>query len=150
MADTFTNLIYHVVFSTKNRADLIKKELQSDISSYIGGILREINGVLLETGVMPDHIHILMKLNATKPISDAMRLIKANSSKWINEKRMTNTTFQWQSGYSAFTVSESQIPTVRNYLKRQKEHHRKFSFKEEYLKLLKKHNITFDERYIYD
>lgn len=108
MAGTYTNLLYHLVFSTKQRLSLITKELQPDLYSYIGGIIRGEGGTLLEIGGMPDHVHLLAKFKPTGSISDMLKVIKAGSSKWINEEQFKMRKFGWQDGYAAFTVSESQ------------------------------------------
>ena len=151
MANTFTSLTYHIVFSTKNRKPKIRKEFESDLYRYIAGIIRENNGQLLEIGGVDDHIHILTGIRPTIAVSDLVRLIKANSSKWIKEEYANPFhPFGWQTGYSAFTVSESQCEFVREYIRHQKKHHRKVSFRDEYLALLQKHKIEYDEQFVFD
>src|SRR5438552_5811028 len=150
MPSTYTNLLYHVVFSTKERRPFITPGLRDELYSYIGGIIRGEKGTQLEIGGMPDHLHLLVKLPATLSISEALRLIKANSSKWANEQRDLVRSFAWQTGYSAFTVSESQVPAVRRYIQRQEAHHRKKTFKQELVTLLQKNRIEFDRRYLWD
>jgi len=150
MASTLTNLLYHIVYSTKYRHNLIVPPLQEELFPYIGGIIRENRGTLLEIGGMPDHIHLLARLSPTIAVSDMLRLIKTNSSKWVNERPAAAGRFEWQTGYAAFSVSESQVPTVRQYIQRQREHHRERTFREEFLGLLRKHNIDFDERYLFE
>src|SRR5438046_1372234 len=112
----FTNLLFHIVFSTKDSAALITAEIQQELFNYIGGILREQGGVLLEIGAVSDHIHLPVKIKAEQSVSEIVRLVKANSSKWLNEKDGRQMRFEWQSGYGAFTVSESQIGPVRKYI----------------------------------
>ena len=149
MAGTFTNLLFHIVFSTRDRAPLIRPELRQEMFNYIGGIVRAEGGVLLEVGAMDDHIHLLVKIRADQAVAEMVRLIKANSSKWVNEKPGRTERFEWQSGYGAFTVSESQLPVVRKYILAQEEHHRGRSFQEEFVEMLNRHGLKFDEKYIW-
>jgi len=149
MANTFTNLLFHIVYSTKYRKPLITSSWQDEMYGYIGGIIRAEKGILLAAGGMADHIHLLAKLPPTIAVSDMLQLIKANSSKWASERDDVRY-FEWQRGYAAFSVSESRVPSVREYIQHQGEHHRTLSFKEEYLAMLRKHNIEFDERYVFD
>jgi putative transposase len=145
MRDTYTKLNYHIVFSTKNRASLITKAVQDDLYGYIGGILRGNGGVLLVAGGMPDHIHLLAGWGTTTSVAKMLQLIKTNSSKWMNDRPgVTARSFAWQAGYAAFSVSASQIPQVRKYILNQEEHHRKMSFREELVELLKRHGIPYD------
>ena len=151
MPGTFTNLLYHLVFSTKERLPLIGESFQEELYKYMGGIIRGEGGVLLEIGGIADHVHLLAKLKPTIAVSDMLRLLKANSSKWINdEQKVKQRKFGWQDGYAAFTVSESQAPRVVRYIRSQEAHHRKLDFKEELIALLKKHRIEYDERYLWD
>ena len=150
MAGTFTNLLYHIVFSTKLRQPLIVTTLQEELYKYMGGIIRGEGGTLLEIGGMPDHVHLLTRFKADKSVSHMLQLIKANSSKWANERPEQNSRFAWQTGYAAFSVSESQVGVVRDYVRRQEEHHRRSSFQKELLVLLEKHEIEYDERYLWD
>src|SRR5690348_3510465 len=108
MSGTYTNLLYHIVFSTKNRQPLIAETLRDDLHAYLGGIVREHLGIALNVGGMPDHVHILAKLKPKLAVSDVVRDIKAGSSKWVNENRRTNRKFGWQDGFTAFSVSQSQ------------------------------------------
>ena len=150
MANTFSNLLYHVIFSTKSREPLISDAWRDDLHAYIGGILRAEQAVLLEAGSVADHVHLLVKARPAMAIADLTRLVKANSSKWINERPDHAGRFAWQTGYSVFSVSESQVPAVRNYIRNQREHHRVKSYQEELTALLKKHGIEFDPRYLVD
>lgn len=147
---SFTCLNYHLVFSTKHRQPLIEEAWQQRLFDYLGGIIRAQGGVLLAAGGMPDHAHLLAAISKSTAIADALRDIKTNSSKWVHEEVAGQTDFAWQAGYGAFTVSYSGIGDVRRYLIGQKEHHRVRSFKEEFLELLRRHEIEFDERYIWD
>ena len=150
MAGTYTKLIYHIVFSTKNRQPFIDEGIESELYKYIGGITRGIGGSCLEINGMSDHVHILAILPPKIAVSDALRDIKANSSKWVHETKPDMWRFGWQDGFSAFSVSKSQVESVQNYIRRQKEHHRQSDFKSELLGLLDKHEIEFDERFIWD
>ena len=150
MAGTYTNLLYHLVFSTKGRIPLIGKELQPDLYAYIGGIVRGEGGVLLEIGGMPDHVHLLVKFKPIVAISDMLQLIKGNSSKWVNAERHSMRKFGWQDGYAAYSVSESQVDAVREYVQRQEEHHRGQPYQDEFRALLERHGIEYDERYLWD
>jgi len=147
---TYTNLLFHIIYSTKYRKPAIRPEWRDDLYGYIGGIIREQKGTLLKIGGVENHVHLLAKLSPTIAISDVLRTIKANSSKWINERSDVMRKFEWQIGYAAFSVSESQSPTVANYIDNQAEHHRKKSFEEEFLAILEKHNIEFDMRYVFE
>jgi REP-associated tyrosine transposase len=145
MRNTYSKLNYHLVFSTKNRIPMIDKSFQDELYGYIGGILRGSGGVLLTAGGMPDHVHLLAGWGTSISVATMLRLMKTNSSKWMNERPgMAIGRFGWQEGYGAFTVSESQIAVVRKYILNQEEHHRNLSFDEEFRILLKRHGIPYD------
>jgi REP element-mobilizing transposase RayT len=146
---TFTKLSYHVVFGTKLRRPVITT-FRERLYEYTGGIVRGLNGALLEIGGVADHVHLLVNLPPSRSVSDCLRDIKANSSKWVNESRVTAGRFEWQQGYGAFTVSYSQLETVRHYIQNQAKHHRVRSFQEEYLELLTRHGIEFDMKYVFE
>ncbi len=150
MANTFTSLTYHIVFSTKYRRRLIRDEIAPELHKYIGGIIRENKSQPVEIDGVEDHIHILTGISPTIAVSDMVRLIKSNSSKWFNEKFPGRFKFGWQTGYAAFTVSQSQQEVVQRYVRNQREHHRTMSFRDEYLALLRKHAISFDDQYVFD
>ena len=147
---TFTKLSYHIVFSTKYRSKSIADSFSERLYEYIGGIIRAKNGLLIEIGGVEDHVHLLANLSPTKSISDTIREIKANASKWRNEFPDNAGRFEWQKGYGAFTVSYSQIESVRHYIRNQREHHRTKTFEEEYIAFLKLHNIEFDYQYLFE
>jgi putative transposase len=149
MPNTYTNLLYHIVFSTKERAPLITDDLKEELYKYIGGIIREEGGVLLEIGGIEDHVHLLAKLKPAKSVSEMLRLIKANSSKWANEGK-SPTRFAWQEGFSAFSVSESQVVAVRRYIRDQVQHHCGLSYQDELIALLDKHSVEYDPRYLWE
>ena len=145
MRDTYTKLNYHIVFSTKNRVPLITETVRDALYGYIGGILRGNGGVLLVAGGMPDHIHLLAGWGTSISVAKMLQLIKANSSGWMNEcPDVTAGSFAWQAGYGAFSVSESKIPNVREYILNQKEHHKKITFREEFMELLRRHGVVYD------
>ena len=148
MGDSFTNLVFHVVFSTKERVPFIKEDFREPLYEYIGGIIRGQRGTLLEIGGMPDHIHLLARFKASASVSTMVRFIKSNSSLWRNEQPERTERFQWQVGYGAFSVSESQIPAIQTYIRNQETHHGRTSFRDELIVLLRKNRIAFDERYL--
>lgn len=150
MAGTYTKLFYHIVFSTKNRQPFITSAVEEELYKYIGGIIRGIGGVSLEINGTADHVHILAILPPKIALSDALRDVKANSSKWVHETKHDLRRFGWQDGFSAFTVSKSQVEPVRQYIADQKAHHKQGDFKTELLGLLDKHEVEFDERYLWD
>ena len=147
MSHAFTNLLAHVIFSTKERAPLIDAELRPKLHAYLGGIVRELNGTPLSINGTDDHVHLLVSMPPTVSTSDAMRVLKANSSKWVHDTRRKP--FGWQAGYGAFSVSQSNVPSVTQYIASQEEHHRKVSFKEEFVSFLKRHGVGYDERFIW-
>lgn len=149
MGSTLTNLIYHVVFSTKGREPVLDSGMRYELCRYIGGIVRAENGILIEVGGMADHLHIRMKLRPIHKLSDIMQKIKGSSSKWINEQNRLQLNFRWQDGYGAFTVSESQVPVVANYIQNQERHHQGFSYQSEFELLLERHNVEFDAKYVW-
>ena len=148
MADTYTSLLYHIVFSTKNRAPIITKDIKSPLYEYIGGVVRSERGSLLEIGGVEDHVHLLARFKPISAIADTIRLIKTNSSKWLNESIVSDR-FQWQTGYGAFTVSKSTLADVSRYIRNQPGHHRKHTFKEEFIRLLELNDIDYDEKYLW-
>lgn len=135
MAGTYTKLFYHIVFSTNDRRPLIVDEFESELHKYMGGVIRGIGGISLEINGMPDHVHILAILPPKAAVSDSLRDIKANSSKWIHETKKSER-FGWQDGFAAFTVSKSQVEPVRQYIREQKAHHVRIEYKSELLGLL--------------
>lgn len=149
MAGTYTNLLYHLTFSTCDRIPMISETLKSDLYSYIGGIIRGEGGTLLEINGMPDHVHLLAKFKPTKPVSEMLNRIKAKSSKWVNGEKSNMRKFGWQDGYAAFSVSESQVAPVRRYIQDQESHHSRRSFQDEFRSLLDKHGIEYEERYLW-
>jgi len=147
---SFTQLTYHVVFGTKYRRRSIRDPIRERLYEYIGGILRAKSGHLIEIGGVQDHVHILARLSPSLAVADVIRDVKANSSKWMSEQAEAATDFEWQKGYGAFTVSYSLIETVREYIRRQAEHHRTTTFQEEYMAFLKRHGIEFRLEYLFE
>jgi REP element-mobilizing transposase RayT len=139
----YTSLNYHIVFGTKYRRRLVTRDLQERCYEYLGGTIRGLSGHLIQIGGIEDHVHLLVQLPPTITVSNAVRDIKANSSKQMKEISRATNEFEWQVGYSAFTVSISQVETVTKYLERQEEHHRHQTFEEEYIAFLKRHQIQF-------
>jgi len=150
MANTFTQILIQFVFSVKNRDSLISETIRPEIEKYIAGVIRNNQHTLLAQFCMPNHCHILVGLNPKQSISDLARDIKSNSSKWINANKMIPFKFQWQEGYGAFSYSKSQLDAVCSYILNQKEHHKMKSFKEEYLDFLKKFNLEYNEKYLFE
>lgn len=145
MAHTCSNLLVHVVFSTKDRKPLITPGVKQDLFPYMGGIVRRLKGKALLINGMPDHVHMLLELPPALSVAEMMRVVKANSSRWIHETRADRSRFGWQTGYAAFSVSRSNAAAVSRYIGEQEKHHRKRSFQEELLLFLKKHGIEYDE-----
>ena len=147
---TFHKLSYHVIFGTRYRSKIITPTYQERLYEYMGGTIRGLKGHLVEIGGVEDHVHLLVNLSPAIALSDAVRDIKANSSKWVDENDLTKDGFEWQKGYGAFTVSYSNIKIVREYIRNQKKHHQVRSFREEYIEFLKRHGIEFEERYLFE
>ena len=146
---THYGILIHLVFSTKYRAPVLVDSWRDELFAYIGGTVKDHKAVLLEAGGIEDHIHLLMKLHPQFAISSTLQLLKANSSRWINEHGKTSSRFQWQRGYGAFSVSQSMV-SVKQYIANQREHHRTQDYKQEYLQLLRYHEIEFDEQHVFE
>jgi REP element-mobilizing transposase RayT len=146
---TYTNLLCHIIFSTRDRLAYLREDRRGDVFAYMGGIVRELGGVPLHINGPADHVHLLVRLPASIAVAEAVKLVKTNSSRWIHEKRILHRTFGWQTGYAAFSVSESKMDEVSRYIANQEAHHRKVSFQEELLAFLKKSKIAYDERYLW-
>lgn len=148
MGQSYTNLIYHIVFATKDRQPLITGERKIRLYEYLGGVIRNLGGVSLGINGMPDHTHVLAKLRADKALSDMLRDLKANSSGWMHDVFPEMSGFAWQSGYGAFTVSASQVEKVQRYIAEQELRHSNRDFRDEFIELLVKNGVEFDERYL--
>ncbi len=150
MANTYSQIYIQIVFAVQGRQNLITKNHQEELHKYITGIVQKREQKMLTVYCNPDHTHLLVGLKPNITISDLVRDIKAGSSNFINENRWVKGKFNWQEGYGAFSYSRSQIDQVAKYILNQEEHHRKRSFKDEYLELLEKFEIEYDERYLFD
>lgn len=150
MAGTYSQIYLQVVFAVKGRENLIAQSWKDELHKYISGIIKEKEQKPIIVNGMPDHIHAFIGLKPSMRISDLVRDIKNNSSKFINEKGWLKGRFSWQEGYGVFSYSHSHIERVYNYILNQEEHHRKKTFKDEYLELLKKFEIEFKEAYVFD
>ena len=148
MAHTCCSLLFHCVFSTKERRKIIPEELQERLWAYMGGIAREHGMKALAVGGMEDHVHILLSLPSSKTVANAMREIKAGSSGWMHETCNIQG-FEWQEGYGAFSIGQTQIESTIAYIARQKEHHKKRDFQAEFVAFLKKNRIEYDLRYVW-
>ena len=147
MSDSYTNLLYHIIFSTKDRRPMISKLHEVRLYDYIGGTIRGLGGISLELNGTEDHVHLLAKLRPDKALSDVLRELKANATGWMHDVFPELKDFSWQRGYDAFTVSQSNAEEVRQYIARQKEHHKRTSFRDEFIQFLKANGIEYDERY---
>lgn len=148
MPSTHTSLHFHLIFSTKERAPVISNEWRARLLAYLGGIVKGLDGVPLATGGTEDHVHLLAGLKSSHRLDFVLRDLKADSSEWVH-KEIGQRMFAWQKGYGAFSVSPSGLEGVRRYVLNQEEHHRRKSFQEEYVELLKAGNIEYDERYLW-
>ncbi|MFH7014764.1 IS200/IS605 family transposase [Flavobacterium sp. FlaQc-47] len=149
MANTYTQIHIHFVFAVKFRQAIINKNWKPDLYKYIAGIIKNNNHKLLAINRVSDHIHILIGIRPVQSISDLMKIIKQDSSKWINSNKFSQFHFEWQEGYGAFSYSKSQLSTVVNYIENQELHHQKKTFREEYIDFLEKFEVDYDEKFIF-
>ncbi len=150
MPGTYSQLLLHIVFSTKHRESWITEEVESPLHSYMGGIVRAEKGMPYIIGGMLDHVHIYLRWRPDGDVSSLMRQVKSRSSRWVHQEFPNLRAFRWQDGYSVFSVSKSQEDLVKRYIANQPEHHRKEDFQSELRRLLLAHGIEFDERYVFD
>lgn len=150
MGHTYTNILLHIIFSTKDRTPtLADADMRSRMHGYLGGIVRELNGIPLSINGPADHVHALVTAPATQAVADFVRVLKTNSSRWAHyEAGLAD--FAWQTGYGAFSVSQSGKDQVCHYIAGQEQHHRTMTFQEEFVAFLKRHGIDYDERYIWE
>ena len=148
MPSTHTSLHCHLVFSTKERVPMISKEWRGNLHAYLGGIVKGLDSVPLAVGGMEDHVHLLVGLKSSHRLDYFLRDLKADSSEWVH-KEIRKGTFAWQKGYGAFSVSPSNLEGVRRYILNQEDHHRRKTFQEEYIELLRASGIEYDERYLW-
>jgi len=150
MPGTYSNIKFHLIFSTKHREPFLTKDCRARVHEYLGGAIRGEGGHVIEINGVADHVHILFGWRTDESIANLLRRLKSGSSGWIHDTFPHLKHFYWQEGYSIFSVSESQVAVVRKYIQNQEEHHRTKTFKEELLSLLRKHGVEFDERYMFD
>jgi putative transposase len=148
VSHTSGNVVLHMIFSTQSGRPLIKPDFRADLFSYLGGIVREMQGAALIINGTADHVHLLLRIRPAHSPAEIARVVKANSSRWVHEK--WDSKFAWQTGYGVFSVSESSVAAVTKYIAAQEAHHRKHSFQDEYVAFLKRNNIAYNERYIWD
>lgn len=150
MANTYTQLYFHVVFAVKGRQNLISIQWKDELYKYIAGIINNKSQKLLIINGMPDHVHLLLSSSPNFNLSTLVGEVKSNSSRWINENRYVRGKFAWQIGFGAFTVSQSQLTVVTNYIKKQEIHHKTKSFREEYIEFLEAYQIDYEDKYIFE
>ncbi len=150
MAGTFSQIYIQIIFAVQGRRSLINSTWEEELYKYITGIIRNKDQKLLAINGMPDHIHILIGMRPSCCLSDLVREVKKSSNKFISDKRFTRYKFEWQDGYGAFSYSHSALDNVIRYVENQKEHHKKKSFKEEYMNFLNKFNIEFKDEYLFE
>ena len=149
MPNTYTQLYVQCVFAVENRISLIHREWEEELKKYITGIVQNHKHKMIAINGIPDHLHVFVGLHPTQSISDLMKVVKGESSEWVNQNRFVRGRFSWQEGFGAFSYSRSQIDAVYKYIMNQKEHHKKTTFMEEYIDLLEKFEIDYDPRYIF-
>jgi putative transposase len=150
MGQSLVRNYLHIVFSTKHRQPLIHEQVESDLYNYIGGICKNLECPPVKVGGFTDHVHILCLLSKKLALMKLLEEIKSHSSKWIKTKDEKLENFYWQNGYGAFSVNPSEVELVKGYIENQKEHHKKMSFQDEYRAFLKKYNVEYDERFVWD
>ena len=150
MGHTYTNCMYHVIFSTKHRQRLIDSQVSGRLCPYFGGIIRDLGGQLLEVNAIEDHAHLFAILPPKHAVSEQVKQIKSGTSKWVHQTFENLQGFAWQEGYAAFSVSQSGVQQLRQYIQGQAEHHRRVSFEEEFTAFLDRHGIEYDPKYAFD
>ncbi len=150
MSGTHSQMLFHIVFSTKHRTPWIAPNVAKRLCPYIGGIVRAEKDVLYDIGGIEDHVHLLIRSRPDACISNLMRTVKARSSKWVHKEFPALEEFAWQEGFGCLTVSKSQESLVKRYIARQAAHHKKEDFKSELVRLLRAHGVDFDERHLFD
>ena len=148
MAHTHSNLLVHIIFSTENRSPSINAAWRRDLHAYLGGIVRELGGKATAINGTADHVHLLVSMAPALALAELLRVLKANSTRWVKREKGSRN-FAWQTGYAAYSVSQSSAAAVAQYINEQEAHHRGITFQEEYLKFLKKNQIDYDERFIW-
>lgn len=150
MPQSLAKIYLHLIFSTKNRERVIQDDVRADPHSYMGGILHQLGCVPIEINSEPEHVHLLFLQSRTETISNIVGQVKKGSNDWLRTRGPGCAEFYWQAGYGAFSVSQSGVEEVREYIRRQREHHRRLTFQEEYRAFLQRHQVEYDERYVWD
>jgi len=150
MPQSLSLVLVHLVFSTKNRAPMIRPEIEPNLHAFLGGIVRDCGCTAIACGGTEDHIHMLCSLSRTIAIASLVEGLKTRSSKWVKTQGRAYDQFHWQNGYGVFSIGKSQEEALKRYIARQKEHHQKASFQDEFRAILRKYGVTFDEQYIWD
>ena len=149
MSHSYVNSLFHCVFSTKERRKTITPDLEDRLWQYMGGIARDNKMKAMQIGGIEDHIHLLLSLSSTVTVSKALQLIKGGSSKWVHDTFPQHAGFEWQEGYGAFSIGVSQVEDTKQYIAKQREHHRTKTFQEEFIAILERHGIEYDPRYVW-
>ena len=150
MSQSLSRLIVHIVFSTKARTPILHESIRVELYKYLAGALRNLNSTAIQIGGTADHVHVLCLLSKNLALAKLVEELKTGSCKWLKTKGSEFHSFHWQNGYGGFSVSESALAAVRQYIEHQEEHHRKISFQEEYRKILEKYRVPYDERFVWD
>jgi REP element-mobilizing transposase RayT len=150
MPQSLSSILIHLVFSTKHREPFITSNIESELYSYLATIFREFNSPAISINGTTNHVHVLFALSRTATIADLVEEVKKRSSKWIKTKGTEYRNFQWQTGYGAFSIGQSNVAALKKYIAGQKEHHRHRSFEEEYRNFLEKYGVAYDEKYVWD
>jgi putative transposase len=150
VSQSLAKIYIHLIFSTKNREPLLRDEIRPELHRYLGGILRDLNSPAIEINSEADHVHVLFVLARTMTLSQIAQDIKTGTSAWLKKQSPVYANFHWQNGYAAFSVSQSGVPDVRGYIRHQREHHQRMTFQDEVREFLRRYEIEFDERYLWD
>ena len=150
MPQSLSSVLVHLIFSTKNRWPFITPKIEKELHPYMASIFRALKSPSLTIGGCDDHVHILFSLARTINIAELVEEVKTDSSKWIKTKSLDFRKFQWQRGYGAFSIGQSQVPALKRYIARQRIHHQRVTFQDEYRKFLESYGIAYDERYVWD
>jgi REP element-mobilizing transposase RayT len=150
MSQSLSKILVHLIFSTKNRRKILEASIRADLNSYMAGILQEWDSPAVIVGSVADHAHLLLCLSKNHALSKVVEQVKKGSSKWIKTQGKRYSDFQWQNGYGAFSVSQSNVSRVKIYIANQEEHHRLRLFEDEFRALLRRHQIEFNEKYVWD
>jgi REP element-mobilizing transposase RayT len=150
MAQSLAKIYVHLIFATRNREPLLRDSVREDLHGYLGGILRDLDSPFAAINSEPDHVHVLFVLARTRALSELVGQLKRGSSAWLKTQGTAFNAFHWQNGYGAFSVSQSSVDEVCDYIRRQREHHQRVSFQDEFRAFLRRYEIEFDERYVWD